>query len=143
MFAAAVYACKRLLVQKTNQTVLCRHFFHDFHGQLVMIVCNIGRRKDRREFMLRGGDFVVLRFGENAELPEFFVQFFHKRFDSGLDRTEIVIFQFLSARRFCAEQGTAAQAEIFSCVVHFFIHEEIFLFGPDRRVYAFDVGIAK
>ncbi len=90
-------------MQQTNKAVFESDFLHQLHCQLIVIGGNIGSREDRSQFMLSGSYFVMLGFGINAELPEFFVQIFHEIRNSLLDIAEIMIFQFLTFRRLCAE----------------------------------------
>ena len=107
MLARAVDARKRLLVQQADQTVLLSGFLHDFHGQLVVVVGNIGGCKDRRQLVLRGSHLVMLGLCEHAELPQLLIKLLHIRRNAGLDGAEIVVIQLLTLGRLRAEKGSA------------------------------------
>ena len=136
MLAASVYAVKWLFVKKTSHIVLCRNLFHNFHRKLVLVGCDVDRRVDRRKFVLRGRDFVVLRLCENAEFPKFLVKLFHIFDHAWLDCAEIVVGKFLSFGRTRAEQGATRVEQILSFFVHSGVDEEVFLFRTYRNVYA-------
>ena len=143
MLAASVHARERLLVKQADQTVPQGNLLHDFHGQLVVVGCDIGGAVDRRQLVLRGRDFVVLGFRQNAEFPEFFVQIRHVSRHAGFDDAEVMVVQFLSLGRLCAEQGAPREHQILALLVHFLINKEVFLFRSDRSAHALDLGIAE
>ena len=118
-------------------------FLHDLHRQLVMVGRDIGRRVDRRQFVLCGRHFVVLRLGKDAQLPEFLVQICHISGDSRFDDAEIVIIHLLSFRRHRAEQGPAAELQIFSLFIHFTVDQKIFLLRTDGSPHIFDIVTAE
>ena len=51
-----------------------RNLLHHFHGQLVVVGCDVGDGENRGKLVLCGGNFVVLGLGEDAELPQLLVQ---------------------------------------------------------------------
>ena len=93
--------------------------------------------------MLGGGDLVVLRLGQHAQLPELLVQLAHERGHAGLDRTVVVVIQLLALGRLCAEQRPAAQLQIGAAVVHGGVDEEIFLLRADLRDNVLCLGVAE
>lgn len=93
--------------------------------------------------MLGGGDLVVLRLGQHAQLPELLVQLAHERGNAGLDRTVVVVVQLLALGRLCAEQRPAAQLQIGAAVVHGGVDEEIFLLRADLRDNVLCLGVAE
>ena len=60
VLAGAVDTRERLLVQQADEAVALRHVLHHFHGELVVVGGDVGRREDRRELMLCRRDLVVL-----------------------------------------------------------------------------------
>ena len=56
----------------------------------------------------------MLGLCSDAQLPQLDVQILHIRADTLTDRTEVMIFQFLSLRSGCAEQGTTGVDQVFS-----------------------------
>ena len=78
--------------------------------------------------MLGRSHFVVLRFGRNTQLPQFFVQFCHKGFHLGLDGAEIMVFHLLSFGRLCSEQGAARKDQVLPFFPHGLVYQEILLF---------------
>ena len=107
VLAAAVDTGKGLFMKQAHQTMLCSYLLHDFHGQLVLVGGNVSGGINRSQFMLCGSHFVVLRLCQNAQLPQFLVQFFHIGRHAWLDRAEIVVIQFLALGRLGTEQGPA------------------------------------
>ena len=109
MFAAAVYAVKRFFVQQAHQIMFACHALHQFHGKLVMIGCNVGACKNRRQLVLGRCNLIMLGFGKHAQLPQLFVKLFHKRLNAWFDNAEIMVLKLLPFRRHCAEQRTAGE----------------------------------
>ena len=143
VFAAAVYAVERLFMEQANEPMLFRRLLHDFHRQLVMVGGNIRRFKHGRKLVLGRRRFVVLRLGRDAQFPQFFVQIFHERLHAGFDHAVVMSFGFLTLWRFCAEQRTPCVGEIFSLFEQFFVDQEVFLFGTDRRFDGRHVVVAE
>ena len=131
MLAAAVDACERLFVQQTVQPVADGDALHRFHDQLVLVGGDVRAREHGREFVLAGSDFVVLGLCEDAQLPQLLVQVLHIGGNARFDGAEVMIFQLLPLRGFCAEQRSARKYEILARVVHLAVDEEIFLLRPD------------
>lgn len=73
----------------------------------------------------------MLGFSINAEFPKLLVKLFHKCRDSRLDYTEIMILKLLAFRPLGAEQRTACEHEVFSCLIIFLIYKEVFLLRAD------------
>ena len=143
MFAGAIDACERLFMQQTDHAVLARDLLHEFHRQLVVVGGDIGGGEDRRKFMLRRGDLVVLSLGQNAELPEFLVQILHECSHARLDGAEIMIVQFLSLRRLRAKERPAGVEKILTLVIKRLVDQEIFLLRADRCTHGLDGGVAE
>ena len=137
VLAAAVHAREGFFVQQTGHPVLCRHFAHSFHRQLVLVRRDVDGGVDGSKFVLCGGDFVVLGLGKHAEFPQFLVEVFHKRRHAGFNRAEVVVFQLLSLGRFCAEESPAGVHQVTAFFERFAVDEEIFLFGTDCGIEFF------
>ena len=131
MLARAVDAREGLLVQQADQTVLFGGFLHDLHGQLVVVVGDVGGGEDRRQLVLRGSDLVVLCLCEHAELPQLLVKLLHICRNAGLDRAEIVVVKLLSLGRLRAEKGSARELQILALIVQLLIDQEVLLLGAD------------
>ena len=71
--------------------------------------------------MLGRGGLVVFGLGQNAQLPEFLIQLFHKGLNTGFDGTEIMILHLLSLGRLGPQQGTAGQNQINPLAVYLLI----------------------
>ena len=93
--------------------------------------------------MLAGCNFFMLRFGGDAQLPQLIVQFLHKCLNAGINRTEIMIVQLLTLRRFRAEQSAPGKAQIFSFFIQILVYQEILLFTADAGQYAGHICMAK
>ena len=103
VLAAAVDASKGLFRQQAHQTVTGGNLLHDLHGQLVVIRGDVCHGENGSQLVLRGRYLIVLRFGQNTQLPQLRVQILHVGFYPGLDSTEIVVIQLLSLGRLGAE----------------------------------------
>ena len=55
----------------------CGNALHHLHSELIVIHGDIGGRENGRQLMLGGGHLIVLRFGCDAQLPQFVVQLLH------------------------------------------------------------------
>ena len=113
--------------------MLLRDLLHDLHRELVVVCSYVGRGVDRRKLMLSRSDLVMLSLGQDAQLPEFFIQVFHEFRDARLDHAEIVVIHFLPFRRLGAEQRAPGKAKIRPRIIHFFCYQKIFLLRSDRR----------
>ncbi len=133
VLAAAVDAFERLLVQEADHIVFLRNFLHQVHCEMVVVNSDICRGENRRQLVLRGSNFVMLCFRQNAELPKLCVQLIHKCRYAGLDGSKVLILKLLTFWRLVAEQSAAGIDEVFSRLVHSFIDEEVFLLGADSR----------
>ncbi len=116
VLAGAVDAGEGLFVQQAHQTVPGGHLLHDLHGQLVVVGGDVGSGIDGRQLVLGGSDLVVLRLGQDAQLPQLLVQVRHIRRHAGLDDAEIVVVQLLPLGRLRAEQRPAAEHQILPLV---------------------------
>ena len=101
-----------------------------------MVGCDGGDGKNRGKFVLCGGNFIVLGLGEDAQLPQLFVQVGHERLNARLNRTEIVVFQLLPLRRLVAEQGAAGENQVLALVVERLVNKEILLLRADGGGHA-------
>ena len=143
VLAAAVDACKGLFSQQAHQTVAGGHLLHDLHGQLVVVSGHVGNREDGGQLMLGGSYLVVLRLGQDAQLPEFLVQVLHVGFHPGLDDAEIVVVQLLALGRLGTEQGPAAEHQVLPFFIHVLVHQEVFLLGTHAGADALNVLVAE
>ncbi len=73
MFAGTVDAGEGFFTEQADKVMLLGDPLHDLHGQLVLVVGEVGIRKEGRHFVLGRRHFIVLRFGADPELPEFIV----------------------------------------------------------------------
>ena len=143
VLAAAIDAGKGLFMQQADQIVLSGHLLHDLHGQLVVVGGDVRRGKNRCQFVLAGGDLVMLGLGIDAELPELLVQLFHEGLDPRLDGAEIVIVQLLAFRRHGAEERAAGINQVPALEVHVPVHKEILLLRTDIRDDLLDIRMAE
>jgi len=127
VFAAAVDPAEGLLVQKAHHAVAVGHFFHDLHGELVMVGGDIHRAENRRQLVLGGSDLVMLSLDQHTQLPEFLVQLPHEGVNPRLDRPEEMIVQFLSLGRLGSVQGAPGHDQIGPFEIKSFVDQEIFL----------------
>jgi len=91
VLARAVDAGKRLLVEQAGEPVALGDLLEHFHGQLVVVGCDVGGGEDRREFVLCGRNLVVLGLGGDAEFPQLHIQILHEVGDLLLEHAEVVI----------------------------------------------------
>ena len=119
------------------------HLLHDLHCKLVVVGGNIRCCINRRQLMLRGSHLVVLRLGEDAQLPKLFVELLHVSRHSGLNDAEVMVVHLLAFRRPGAEQRTAGKAQIGSLFIHLPRDQEILLFRAYRCADAFDSVVAE
>ena len=127
VLAAAVDAGKGLLMEQAHQTVLGGHPLHNLHGQLVVVGGNVGGGVDGGQLMLGGRHLVVLRLGQDAQLPKLLVQLLHIGGHAGLDGAEVVVVQLLPLGGPCAEQRPAGVDQVAALVVHGLVDEEVLL----------------
>ncbi len=128
MLARTVDACEWLFMKQAYETVLFCNFLHYFHGKLVMIGSDICCAVNRSKFVLSRSNFIMLCLCKDSQFPQFLVEISHIFGNFLLDRTEIMIFKFLTLRRHCSEKSTSAHDKVFSLRVKFSGNEEIFLF---------------
>ena len=97
-----------------------------------MVGCYVGVREYGRELVLGGRNLIVFCFGENAELPQLFVEVTHIFGNSRLYGSEIMILKLLTFGRSGAEKSSAGENKILSLVIELLLYKEIFLFGAYR-----------
>ena len=119
------------------------HFFHDLHGELIMINGHICGVEDGSKLMLRRRHFVMFRLGRNAQFPELFVQIVHIGGDTGLQCAEIMILHLLAFGSGSPDEGAAAEDQVFSFFIQIFVHKKIFLFRSHRSGDVTDLFISK
>ena len=91
-----------------------------------------------------GRDLVMLRLGQNAELPQLLVQILHERGDARLECAEIMIVQLLTLGRLAAEEGAAGVDEILAPVIERLRSMRKYsCSGPTVVRTAFDVVVAE
>ena len=69
MLAAAVDPGKGLFVEQAHHAMPGRYPLHDLHGQLVLVRGQIGGGVNGGKLMLGGRYLVVLRLGQDPQLP--------------------------------------------------------------------------
>ena len=143
MLAAAVDPGKGLFVEQTHQAMLSSNLLHDLHGQLVLIGGDVGGGIDGCQLVLCGGYLIMLRFGQDPQLPQLPVQLLHIGRHSGLDGAEVVVVQFLALGGLGTEQGPAGVDQVAALVIHILIDEEILLFCACGRKHALDAVVAE
>ena len=143
VLAGTVDAGKRLFVQQADHAVARGHLLHDLHRQLVLVGSDVAGREHRRELVLRGRHFVVLRLGVNAELPELLVQILHERRNARLDAAEVMIVQLLAFRRLGAEERAAGIDQVLALVIHRLVDQEVLLLWADGRAHGCHVLVAE
>ena len=143
VLTAACNTLEGFFLKDTNHSVSFGNLFHSFHRKLVMVGSGIRRAEHGCKLVLARCGFVMLGFGKNTEFPKFFVKFLHKRGNAGLDSAEVVVLEFLTLGRLCAEKGSAADNKVLAFVKQFFIYKEIFLFGSYVRLDMTSFGTEK
>ncbi len=143
VLAASVDSVKRLFVKKANHSVAVGNRFHNGHYDLIVIYRFVRGGVNACKFVLCGGNFVMLGFCVNAELPEFLVEIGHIIPYALFDFSEVMVFKLLTFWRVRTEKRSAASREVEPFFVYFFIHKEIFLFRADRRNNLFGLVVAE
>ena len=143
MLTGAVDTGEGLFMKQAHQTVLGGNLLHNLHGQLVVVCGNIGGRVDRSQLMLGRRNLIMLCLCQNAQLPQFFVQFCHESGHTGLDDAEVVVVHFLSLGGLCTEQCTSRKTKIGSLIIHFLCYEEILLLGTHGGTYTFNAVVTE
>ena len=143
MFAAAIDAVERLFVEQTDHVIFPGDLLHDFHCELIIVRGDVRSSEHTGKFMLTRSCFIVFGFCHDAELPEFFVQLFHKRGYTWFESAEIVIGQFLTFGRKRTEQCAAGINKIFPTIVNTSVDQEIFLLRTDSCANGADTAVAE
>ena len=120
-------------MQQADKTVPLRDLFHRFHDELVLVAGGVGVGINGSHLVLGGGDLVVLRLGQHAELPQLLVQILHIGGDPRAERAEVMVVQLLPLGGLGAEQRAPAKAQIHALEKQLAIDEEIFLLRADLR----------
>ena len=127
VLAGAVEPGEGLLVQQAYHAVAECGLFHYFHHQLVVVRSGVGVCKYRRQLVLAGSHFLVLRLGEYAQLPKLGVKIPHEIAYPGGYGAIIMIVHLLPLWGFCPKEGAGAEDEIRPLVVKGLFHKEILL----------------
>ena len=143
VFAGSVDPLKRFFMQEAGIAEAVGDFLHDLHGQLVVVDGDVGGLEDRRQFMLGGGDLVVLGLGRHAQFPELAVKGMHILGYLGLEDAEVMVLHLLPFGRRGAHEGAAGEEKILSLFVEFLVDQEVFLLGTYSRIYMVDIGISQ
>ena len=130
-------------MEQAHHAVLGRHGLHDLHGQLVVVGGQVRGGIDGGQLMLSRCHFVVLRLGQNAQFPEFLVEFLHERRYPGLDGAEIVVIQLLALGRAGTEERPAGVDQVRTAVIERAVHQEILLLRSHAGPYTVDILIAE
>ena len=133
VLARAVDSREGLLVQEELQAIAAGHALHGFHDKHVVVGGDVGVLEDRRDFVLRRGDFVVPGFDRNAELVKLKFGFHHAGENPLGDRAEVVVFHFLTLRRLGTEEGPAGVEQVGTLEIEVLVDQEVFLLGTAGR----------
>ena len=93
--------------------------------------------------MLGRGHFVVLRLGQNPQLPQLLVQVLHEGGHSGLDSSKVVVLQLLALGSLGAEQRSAAEPQVRALLIELFVHQEVLLLRAHSGDDALAFGVSK
>ena len=132
-----------LFVEQADQAVLDGDLLHHLHGQLVVVGGDVDVGKHRGQFVLRRRGLVVLGAGEDAQFPQFLIQFAHEGGDARLQSAEILVVHLLTLGGAGAEERAAGVFEVRPALVNGAVDEEILLLRPDGGVDAAHVLVAK
>ncbi len=124
VFAGAVDAGERLLMEQAREAEVRRQPPHRLHRHHLMIGGDVRVLEDRRDFVLARRDFVVPRLDRNADLVELALDFHHEGEDALGNRAEVLILELLALRRLGAEERPAGVDEV----------------GPREEELAIDAG---
>ena len=143
VFTASVDSLKWFLMKEANHVVLVGNFFHDLHGQLVVVNCNVCGIKYRSQLMLCRSNFVMFCFCRNTKFPELFVKIMHVSGNTWLQGSEVMIFHFLSFWCGSSQKCTSAEDQVFSLLIEIFVNQEVFLLRSYRCVDMTDLFVSK
>ena len=125
-------------MEQADKSVSCGDLLHHFHGELVVVCCDVCGGVYRRKLVLRRCNLVVLCLGEDTELPQLFVEVLHVLRDSWLDCSEVVIIKLLTLWRLGSEESSSGKDEVFSLLIKLLGNEEVFLLGSHGSSHALD-----
>ena len=111
--------------------------------KVVVIGGDICGGVDGRQLMLGRGHLIVLRLGQNTQLPELLIQIGHILRHTRLDSAEVMVIHLLTLGGSGTEQRAAAENQVLALAVHGAVHQEILLLGADRGANTFDIRVAK
>ena len=77
--------------------------------------------------MLTGGNFIVLGFCGDSQLPKLVIELFHEVVNGGAYGTKVVIVKLLSLRRLASKERTSAQDQIGTFLKILLANEKILL----------------
>ena len=80
---------------------------------------------------------------QDAKLPQLLVQLVHVCLDARLDRSEVMVVQFLAFRRLCPEKCSPRIDKVSSLFKHLLVNQEIFLLRSDGGCHMLDVLVAE
>ncbi len=133
VLARSVDAGERLFVKQADQAVFVGGLSHYFHRQVLVVGAEIGVLKDRGEFVLAGGDFVVAGLHRHAELEELGFHIGHVGKNALGNRSEILVFHFLPLGRLGAEERSSGVDQVGAKEKEVLVDQEVFLLRPDSR----------
>ena len=114
---------------------------HQRHYQQVLIDCQVGLTVNGRQLKLVGRHFVVAGFQRNAVFVSFVFHFAHKGYHAWRNRTEVMVLQLLVFSTFVPHQRPFGQVQVGAGNIQRLIHQKIFLFPTQVRIYFFHVRI--
>ena len=117
-------------MQQADHVMLVGGFPEHLHDQHIMVHGQVLAFKNGRDLKLAGSDFIVARFGRDAEFPEGFVHVHHEFQHAVLDGAEVVVFHLLVLGGHIAEEGASAHHQVRAQGIKLLVHQEVFLFRP-------------
>ena len=143
MFTASIDASEWFLVEKADKAMFLSDLLHGLHDDVVVVGGNVGSKEDGGKLMLSWSDFVMLGLGEDAKLPELFVEVIHEIGDLGLDDAEIMVIKLLSFWGWSAKEGSASEHKVFPLFVKVFVDKEVFLFWTSGGLDMIDILVVE
>ena len=98
VLTASVDSLKWFLMKEANKIMLVSNLFHNLHGQLIVVNCNICGIEYRSKLMLCRSNLVVFCFCRNTKLPQLNIKIMHISCNLRLQGSEVMILHFLSFR---------------------------------------------
>ncbi len=108
-----------------------------------MVRSDVHRSENRGNLVLSRRNFIVLSLGRNTKFPQFNVQLMHKRRDTLMQRTKIMVIHLLATRRGSTQQRTAGQHKVQTFFYKTAVNQKIFLLTALSRSNTIAARIAQ